>query len=756
MTTPANGQFWAAGERPKATIRITNSCGEQLRAADLGTAGLYLSGPRKGTRTAIKLLNCVVDRAAADRQHHFINLRAPKLADASQANFSEAVDGTITYTFGPISNEPAGTYTLGVWVKSTDDVDQQLALTDLQLGTATVETYATGPSQSSTCSDCHLGSMSGKSYQAHAFPGFSPMGNFALDATPIANCLLCHNLDGYSTNPTVRKVHGAHRGEHQAAAGVAHPEYGLGADSTLVAFGNIGFPSMPGAERDCAKCHVDDRWKAASRLGCGTCHDNVFFDTGTLTPPRSFGKPTAGACVVDNDCASFGAFASCGAAGVCERKVHPVETDDAQCASCHTADNSGISPVPGRHEVYATTRIRGLAITGAKLSGGTLPPSSFAVGDTLSVNFKLVDTLGAVVPDLKTNTKLSATIMVSGPTDDRQRTIASLSVKSAGTLSYDALSQTYTYLFPSAIPAQALAPLNTTAPFVRANGPGTYTLWLYVNEAITVNGQNIRDAANAVVDFELGDTTPLRPRQVISNASCASCHVTVQAHGGTRQKAANACGLCHTNGAVDRTVGSKGIACVTSATCPGNAAGWESCVDTNGDTVADACVITADPTPNQSIDFPVLVHDIHYARVRGGYAERNNLVSPGELSYVGFNNGLTNLNEGLFPQDIRNCKSCHEDAGGVCSATAPCGAGQACRGGTCVNVSWTTPTAHVCTSCHDEDSVFGHAALQTWIDPSGSPVETCTTCHGEGAAFSVESVHQIRSPYVPPYQREKN
>ena len=51
---------------------------------------------------------------------------------------------------------------------------------------------------------------------------------------------------------------------------------------------------MPGAEHDCAKCHTDTRWKVASRLACGTCHDNVFFDTGTLTPPTRVRPPDGG------------------------------------------------------------------------------------------------------------------------------------------------------------------------------------------------------------------------------------------------------------------------------------------------------------------------------------------------------------------------------------------------------------------------------------------------------------------------------
>ncbi|MGZ3440249.1 MAG: hypothetical protein ACXVDD_12070, partial [Polyangia bacterium] len=77
ISEPANGSFFATGERAVISVRFNNTCGQTLRAADLGTASLYLSGPRVGsaTRTAAKLLNCVTDRSAADRQHHFIDLR---------------------------------------------------------------------------------------------------------------------------------------------------------------------------------------------------------------------------------------------------------------------------------------------------------------------------------------------------------------------------------------------------------------------------------------------------------------------------------------------------------------------------------------------------------------------------------------------------------------------------------------------------------------------------------------------------------
>ena len=152
-------------------------------------------------------------------------------------------------------------------------------------------------------------------------PMDAPVEATPLDAAPVGTCQGCHNIDGYSLNPTVRKVHGAHRGEHLTNPGVAHPEYGLGADATLAEYVNIGFPAIPDGEKDCVKCHRDDRWRTApSRLGCGTCHDAVFFDRGTLEPPRRQTKT----CKLDADCATPGGLATCNlAAGLCEIAVHP-------------------------------------------------------------------------------------------------------------------------------------------------------------------------------------------------------------------------------------------------------------------------------------------------------------------------------------------------------------------------------------------------------------------------------------------------
>jgi hypothetical protein len=660
VSAPAQGSFFTPGEAPLITIRFLDRCGQTIPVASLGTANLYVTGPREPllNKTAAKLLNCVMDRAAADRQHHYVNLIAPKYADPSQANLKQA-DGVLRYQLAKITDEPPGTYTVGVYTKSKDQVEQIFPLADFQIGTAKVEPYISGDAKDSTCAACHVGPASPKFYMHHIDPGNSPLGNYALDTAPIATCKHCHNQDGYSRNTTLRKVHGVHRGHHQINPGVAHPEYGVGADTSLRDYLNTGFPTMPEGEKDCASCHADERWRTTpSRQACGACHETLFFDTGTLTPPRRLTT----ACTTDNDCKAVGQLPVCNTdAKVCEVRSHPKQADDSQCATCHSADTSGVSPIAARHEVLSKTRARGLKLTDFALSGGSGMQGTVMEGDVITLRFKLSDSMGAPITDLKTNTALAATVIISGPTTDRQMVFPSINMKTAGTLVYENGGYTWTAALP--FPARAIAPLNTTG-MGRINPPGTYTAYAYVVETRIINGVQVRESLTGQADFRFKDPAlPVRPRQVVTQAACNSCHVQIQGHGGSRQSAPN-CSTCHTTGAVDRTVGAVGLACTTDAQCQK----WEACRDTNGDGRADACVITQDPTPNQSVEFSTMIHSIHFARLLDGYASRGNLVKPGALAYVGFRNSYIDLSEALFPLDVRDCAKCHADTGAACSA----------------------------------------------------------------------------------------
>ncbi|HEY8209900.1 MAG TPA: hypothetical protein VIG99_20570, partial [Myxococcaceae bacterium] len=185
MSAPANGQFFTTGERPVLTITLKERCDRAVAPSSLGTLNLYLMGPRSGVTgtTASLLLNCVTNRNAPDRQHHFINLKSPSYAVPAEANLSAAADGSLVYTLHAISSELPGTYTAGVWAKTAGDAEQIFQLADVQIGNATREEFASGPTATSTCLDCHQGKRSGKTYMHHTFPSsFSAVGNHSLDS----------------------------------------------------------------------------------------------------------------------------------------------------------------------------------------------------------------------------------------------------------------------------------------------------------------------------------------------------------------------------------------------------------------------------------------------------------------------------------------------------------------------------------------------------------------------------------------------
>ncbi len=903
VSSPRNGAYFVAGERPVLTLSFTDSCGP-IPVSALGTANLYLYGPRLGslTKTDCGLLNCIDARTAPDggalHQHHYIALAAPAYADPTQQNLAPQPDGSLTYTLGAVSGEIPGTYTAGVWATTADGVSQVFQRADVPIGAPGAETivtdggntlydswdggteeFASGPEENPTCYACHYGPMSGKSYEAHIIPGFSPLGNYALDLTPIANCKSCHNMDGYSPNPIVRKVHGAHRGMHMANPGIAHPDWGYptGADPTLAEFTDVLFPSMPSAEKDCTACHADDRWKQnPSRLACGSCHDNVFFAAGSLpdggvaaagslTPPRVAGVPASGPCAQDSDCAGlvvFGQPTKCNAqTGGCELRRHGggAQSSDLWCTVCHAPDD-GLAPISAAHEIYSRTQAPGLQLTDVTLTGASGLDASgqktvFMAGDVMSLTFALSTAAGPVT-DLLTNPAYYTLVNISGPTDDPQELFcgSGTMTASSGTLAADAIPGVYTYTFDMmmALPSAPITPDNQMSILRPTNPPGTYGVLLYVSELLTsgqgptgnsIVGVPFTDVGTTQQYFQFGATGPIRPRQVITNAACESCHVQLQVHsheGGADMNARRdpeSCWECHVAGAVDHTVGNPGNGCSAhgDADCGGHAAGWEACFTAFPGTPAPAggagatCYVTVDPTPGppvfftkaagtkgppctaataatdcaglsagwegcfesyseaggvactgssnrcacyltanpasgQPVDFRVLIHDIHFARLRAGFAEENNLVEPGKLTVLGgTDNHLFDFSKGLFPQDIRNCTKCHADSGAACSASAPCGIGQSCQAGACVNTSWQNPSAVVCTSCHDSAAAFAHAAENTWTDPStGLPVEACTVCHGPNPDVTVPSypdvtvpaVHQIANPYVPPYPRE--
>ena len=86
------------------------------------------------------------------------------------------------------------------------------------------------------------------------------------------------------------------------------------------------------------------------------------------------------------------------------------------------------------------------------MTGGSGAGGSFKVGDTVTLKFQLFDnaTPPQPVTDLSTNSAWAGTFLVAGPTSNPQRVFGTagggVNMKTSGALTYDATSQTYTYV----------------------------------------------------------------------------------------------------------------------------------------------------------------------------------------------------------------------------------------------------------------------------------------------------------------------
>jgi OmcA/MtrC family decaheme c-type cytochrome len=205
------------------------------------------------------------------------------------------------------------------------------------------------------------------------------------------------------------------------------------------------------------------------------------------------------------------------------------------------------------------------------------------------------------------------------------------------------------------------------------------------------------DVANPCIDYVpenlidpgIGqDATSLNPafydlyrsRQVVSNASCLSCHSELAFHGGGRT-AVDYCVACH-----------------------------------NPDTV--------DANSTNTQDFKVLVHRIHYAR------ELDSVQNGTPYKIWGFRNGEHDYSNVSYPQDVRNCTRCHageEDAEYALQEGLPPPEAELTPDG----FNWASKSSpDACLSCHE--SATGHVEGR----------DSCAGCHGPGAFASVQSSHR--------------
>jgi OmcA/MtrC family decaheme c-type cytochrome len=187
-------------------------------------------------------------------------------------------------------------------------------------------------------------------------------------------------------------------------------------------------------------------------------------------------------------------------------------------------------------------------------------------------------------------------------------------------------------------------------------------------------------SSNGIHDFLPTGGAPTFTRDIVDNDTCFACHDAFGFHGGPRVDVTY-CVTCHNPNSID------------------------------GDTATEAW--------GGSIDMKALVHKIHYGiNLTEGYF------------IVGYRGAVHDYSDIVFPQDVRNCQTCHEES----DPNTPDAS------------NWRTVQNRAsCGTCHDDIdwANAGHPGGITFQDDT-----QCVDCHGEDSTVAngdlrVAVVHAI-------------
>ncbi|MDT8320953.1 MAG: OmcA/MtrC family decaheme c-type cytochrome [Xanthomonadales bacterium] len=231
-----------------------------------------------------------------------------------------------------------------------------------------------------------------------------------------------------------------------------------------------------------------------SRVACGSCHDQVNFETG-------------------------------------EGHVGGSQEDDEFCSFCHQADsgNEFDSSVRGAHvPVYKSKQIGGgLLVT-------ILGVNNTGPGQSPSVIFSLTDNKGKVNPAMLGRLRFTLT----GPNEDFDFYVQ----ENASNLQQ--VGENWRFTFSAKVPADAEGSYS-----VGVEGRMD-TVVKAGNEEIETEKQ-IR---NYVVPVAVTDAAPVARRVVVDDAKCESCHSNLSLHGDNRRNATEYCQTCHRPDQTDNAV----------------------------------------------------------------------------------------------------------------------------------------------------------------------------------------------------------
>lgn len=457
-------------------------------------------------------------------------------------------------------------------------------------------------------------------------------------------CVSCH-ISGHQDAQTgndigfTAMIHKIHRGADLPSVKGGTPYQLIG--RSVSDFSDVVFPQDI---RNCQTCHADFVAQAdaptsrASTKACLTCHDRTWFEPGAV--PEGFVAHSRG---------QFG--------------------NDANCAGCHNGERLAKSHrLPSQDPERPKLR---LEITGI---------DGFAAGQTPTVRFTATDGAGApfdfaAPPEGWSVNRVG--FVVAGPTTGYSRYLSWTAAGGGASGNLVSLGDgAYTYTPAAALPAEV---------------DGTWGVGIEARLAGAAGAGNV-SAPNDVFYVNAAGGAAKPPRHVVSNDTCNTCHLDLQAHGGNRNDT-EMCVLCHNANLSDGARRPAG----------------------NGDP--------------ETVDFRVMIHAIHASAKR-------------ETPYVayGYGGNRYDFSELRYPATTSECGTCH-----LSNDTVNLGGGAKTvattikdSGGAVVSVMQAGEA--VCTSCHDSEAAKVHVQLNT-LGEGVDARESCVVCHGATGEFSPQHVH---------------
>jgi OmcA/MtrC family decaheme c-type cytochrome len=315
-------------------------------------------------------------------------------------------------------------------------------------------------------------------------------------------CVMCHtpqSSDPDTGNTIDMKVmiHKIHMGSQLPSVAAGTPYEFVGYQGAVSDFSSVVFPADP---RNCTFCHEQNTGAAQataflkpSRAACGSCHDNVNFETG-------------------------------------ENHVNLPEISDNQCADCHIPQGEleFDASILGAHTIPRFSKTLGGFVFNITNVTNTAP------GQHPTVTFTVQNNAGNGINIAND----SVSLVMGGPTTDYASYVSERVSSAAGTA-----DGTYTWTMQNAIPQAA-------------KGTYSIGIEGYQNTTLmpgTVLEQTIREAGvNKVYNFSVDGSTVQPRRQVVDLARCNNCHFSLSVHGDNRNRIEQ-CVICHNPNTTDTT-----------------------------------------------------------------------------------------------------------------------------------------------------------------------------------------------------------